>query len=299
MVIDVKEITPEERRQILYNHIKLGTQPRSLRTDIKPYLERVASHPRFIPETARRLGNPLFTRNLDISLTGLTNFVDKQEQLLEDVIEGLDKHSQAALALIFMRNGSLVSPIRLQESEQSALVRLGTDLGEVISALNAMQNSLTVQIREGGTTVWIFKHPTIGDAYASIVLKTSELMDIYLQGASVEQLLSTITCGDVGLEGAVVVPETLYLFVERRISAFGQAEDQDGENRWKQKARVDSLLNLIVEPPPFLDDDKPGRARSCLGRCQIPRAGLSVRSLELNHFAQRITPLDADCHLIV
>lgn len=242
VVIDVKEITPEERRQILYNHIKLGTQPRSSRTDMKPYLERVASHPRFIPETARRLGNPLFTRNVDISLTGLTNFVDKQEQLLEDVIEGLDKHSQAALALIFMRNGSLASPIRLQESEQSALVRLGTDLGEVISALNAMQNSLTVQIRERGATVWMFKHPTIGDAYASIVLKTSELMDIYLQGASVEQLLSTITCGDVGLEGAVVVPENLYLFVERRISAFGQAEDQDRENRWKKKARVDRFL---------------------------------------------------------
>jgi hypothetical protein len=52
VVIDVKEITPEERRQILYNHIKLGAQPRVFRTAIKPYLERVASHPRFIPETS-------------------------------------------------------------------------------------------------------------------------------------------------------------------------------------------------------------------------------------------------------
>jgi energy-coupling factor transporter ATP-binding protein EcfA2 len=242
VVIDVKEVTPEERRQILYNHIKLGAQPRVFRTAIKPYLERVASHPRFIPETARRLGSPIFTRNLDISLTGLTEFVGTQEQLLEEVIEGLDKHSQAALALIFMRNGSVESPIKLRESEQSALIRLGTDLGEAITALNAMLNSLTVQIREGGRTIWMFKHPTIGDAYASIVLQTSELMDIYLQGASVEKLLSTITCGDLGLEGAVVVPESLYAMVEGKVSAFDETGDLDWQQRWEKRRNVDRFL---------------------------------------------------------
>lgn len=243
VVIDVKEITPEERRQILYNHIKLGSQPQAFRTAIKPYLERVASHPRFIPETARRLGNPVFTRNLDISLTGLTEFVDRQEQLLNEVIGGLDKHSQAALALIFMRNGSVESPIKLRESEQSALIRLGTDLGEVISALNAMQNSLTVQIRESGKAMWMFKHPTIGDAYSSMVLKNPEIMDIYLEGAPGDKLLSTITCGEVGLEGAVVVPTSLYESVERKISAFDEAEVGGAwSQRWEKRRKIDRFL---------------------------------------------------------
>lgn len=243
VVIDVRDITTEERRQILYNHIKLGTQPRSFRTAIKPYLEYVASRHRFAPETARRLGNPLFTRDLNISQTSLTEFVDGQEQLLQEVIQGLDKHSQAALALIFMRNGSVESPINLRSSELSALVRMGTDLGEVISAMNAMQDSLTVHVREEGRAIWMFKHPTVGDAYASIVLTNSELMDIYLEGAPPEKLLSIVTCGDVGLEGAVIVPRSLYESVEKKISAFAERQpDQDWTQRWERKRDIDRFL---------------------------------------------------------
>src|SRR5438105_3160239 len=66
VVIDVQNLTADEKHQILCNHLKLGRQPRSFRTEIKPYLEDVASHPRFIPETARRLGDPLFTNDLFI-----------------------------------------------------------------------------------------------------------------------------------------------------------------------------------------------------------------------------------------
>lgn len=243
VVIDVKEITMEERRQILYNHIKLGSQSQMFRTSIKPYLERIAVNPRFVPETARRLGNPTFTHKLDISLTGVTSFVDGQEQLLEEVIEGLDKHSQAALALIFMRSGSVESPITLRKSEESALVRLGTDVSEMISALNAMQNSLTVQIKEDGRAMWMFKHPTIGDAYASILLKNSELMDIYLEGAPAEKLLSTITCGEVGLQGAVVIPTNLYESVERKIVAFDKGGSPGGwTQRWEKRHKIDRFL---------------------------------------------------------
>ena len=39
VVIDVAELSLEERRQILYNHIKLGTQPVEFRSRIKPYLK--------------------------------------------------------------------------------------------------------------------------------------------------------------------------------------------------------------------------------------------------------------------
>ena len=67
VVIDVHDLTPDERRQILYNHLKLGRQPQEFRTQIKPLLEDVSAHPRFIPETARRLGDPVFTEGLSIS----------------------------------------------------------------------------------------------------------------------------------------------------------------------------------------------------------------------------------------
>lgn len=243
VVINVHEITKQERRQILYNHIRLGNQPLKFRREIKPYLEQVASHPRFAPETARRLGDPVFTRDLSISQPGLETFVERQEKLLQEVIEGLDKHSQAALALIFMRNGALDSPIKLRESEESALVRLGTDLGETIVALNAMQDSLTVHIREGGRALWRFKHPTVGDAYSSILLRNSELLDIYIEGAPPEELITTITCGNVGLEGAVVLPNSLYPSVAEKLASFVDAcAGQSSSNGRKARRDVERFL---------------------------------------------------------
>ncbi len=99
VVIDVQDLTEDEKRQILYNHLKLGRQPRSFLVSVKPHLDEVAAHPRFIPETARRLAEPLFTTGLRLDSHGLADFVDKQEQFLQDVILGLDRHSRAAPSL--------------------------------------------------------------------------------------------------------------------------------------------------------------------------------------------------------
>ena len=236
VVIDVQDIKIEERRQILYNHVKLGKQPDAFRRAIKPLLEDVASHPRFTPETARRLGDPLFTRDLFLSQASLKDFVDRQEQLLREVIQGLDKHSQASLALIFMRNGALESPVKLHESEVSALTRLGSDLGEATSALIALRNSLTVIVKEEGRLMWRFKHPTVGDALGGIVLTNPEQMDIYILGASPEKLIATITCGEVGLERAVVVPTGLYNLVVKKLASFveGNSGLRDDEFRKRE-----------------------------------------------------------------
>ena len=67
LVIDVRALSLHEKRQILYNHIKLGNQTQDFRGKIKPYLERVAAHDRFIPEIARRLADSNFTKSLRIS----------------------------------------------------------------------------------------------------------------------------------------------------------------------------------------------------------------------------------------
>ena len=61
VVIDVHDLSLDEKRQILYNHLKLGQQRRRFAAS-KPHLEAVAAHPRFVPETARRLGDPYSLR---------------------------------------------------------------------------------------------------------------------------------------------------------------------------------------------------------------------------------------------
>src|SRR3546814_11804023 len=63
VVIDVRDISTDETRQILYNHMKLGRQPKEFKTAIKGLLQGVAAHERFIHEVARRLAVPMFTKD--------------------------------------------------------------------------------------------------------------------------------------------------------------------------------------------------------------------------------------------
>lgn len=213
VVIDVHDLTSEEKQQILYNHIKLGKQTKGFRSAIKPYLPFIAAHLRFIPETARRLGDPIFTPRLGINRYDLNDFVEKQELLLQEVIRGLDEHSKAVLALIYMRNNFLESPIQLEESENEAIERLGSNLGGCITALESLNGSLVQYTAAEGTYAWRFKHPTVGDAYAGLLLQSHELLGIYVHGSPIDKLTEQVSCGDVGIERAVALPRGLFPLV--------------------------------------------------------------------------------------
>jgi energy-coupling factor transporter ATP-binding protein EcfA2 len=224
VVIDVHDLSGLEREQILYNHLKLGKQPTSFRSKIMPHLEYMAAHVRFIPETARRIADPLFTKELYLSEYHLAQFVDKREQLLLEVIQGLDTNSKAALGLIYMRKDYLESPITLEGAEPQALERLGSNLGECIAALDALNGSLVTHSQIDDQHVWRFKHPTIGDAYATTLAFSPDLLGIFLSGSSIENLISQITCGNVGIEKAVIVPKSLFPMICARLREFSASD---------------------------------------------------------------------------
>lgn len=218
IVIDVHKLTLTEKRQILYNHLKLGKQNHEFKKTIKPFLEKVAQSDRFIPETARRLADPIFTKNLYISEYLLDDFVIKQESFLKDLLNSLDRDSKAALALIYMRNDKLNSPIKLQDSEEQALKRLDSTISKCIFALDAMKGSLVQYIYLNGEAAWKFKHPTIGDAFSSILVENPELIEVYLLGGSIDKIMSQITCGDVGYQNAVIVPSIFFSLIVLRLN---------------------------------------------------------------------------------
>ncbi|MCX5827619.1 MAG: hypothetical protein NTV58_06415 [Deltaproteobacteria bacterium] len=275
VVIDVHDLSTDEKRQILYNHLKLGKQPQSFRTEIKPYLEGVANHQRFIPETARRLADPLFTKDLFIYEYYLNQFVEKREQLLQEVLQGLDADSKAALALIYMRKGRLESPIEMRPSETQALERLGSDLGGCVTALEALKSSLVLLSHQSDESFWQFKHPTIADAYAAILVQSSEHLGIFIQGSTPDQLVEQVTCGDVEIEKAIVVPKPLYpqmlaklselsnskLYKSAWLSSFGAKWDRLGFLARRCSKEFLSaylhhnpgLLDQVSEPGLFLD----------------------------------------------
>ena len=210
VVIDVRDLTVDEKRQILYNHVKLGHQPKEFRSQIKPYLERVSNHPRFIPEIARLLADPNFTKGLRLNRQDLDDFVEKRDLLLQQIIEELDTHSRAALALIYMRNGQLESPITVQPSELDALGRLGSDVGQIRIALEALNGSFVVHSYVNDRSFWQYRHPTVGDSYSALLAGGPDLIDVLVQGSEPDRLLRQVTCGEVGLEKAVVVPSSLF-----------------------------------------------------------------------------------------
>ena len=224
VVIDVQELSIEEKRQILYNHIKLGHQPQSFRSEIKPYLEAASSRPRFIPEVARRLGDPGFTANLPMRESGVIEFFDKPEALLRDTIRQLDANSKSALALVFMRNDRLESPIDPQDAEELAISRLGGSLKGCISALDAMNGTFVRLADSGGDRAWRFQHPTVGDAYASLMAENPEHIEIFVQGSSAERLVRQVTCGGMGLQGAVVIPTPLFTSMAAKL--------RDAHSQW-------------------------------------------------------------------
>jgi len=274
VVIDVRDLSIEEKQQILYNHIKLGKQELAFRRAIKPHLLTITNNPRFIPETARRLADPVFTTGININRYELSEFVEKQERFLKEVLNGLDVHSKAALALIYMRDGSLASPVKLEESERDALERLGSSLGGCISALDSLSDSLVQHISTEGNAMWTFKHPTVGDAYSALLLTNPEWLSIFVQGAPIDKLLGQVTCGDVGLERAVILPRGLFPLVLKRLkeSPSTKCYKTPFLTSWYTKYRVDNflasrcckdflveyikenpqVLNRVSKPEPFL-----------------------------------------------
>ncbi len=286
VVIDVHDLTADEKRQMLYNHLKLGRQPRRFRRDIKPYLEDVASHPRFIPETARRLADPFFTKDLFIDPYYIGQFVEKREQLLQEVLQGLDADSKAALALIYMRNDRLESPLRLEPPEADALARLSSDLGRCVRALDALNGSLVLHSHVGGESFWRFKHPTIGDAYAECLAQSPEMLGIYIRGSVPDRLVARVTCGDVGLERAVVVPRGLYPLMLSKLAEFTASTTYKSQWLSTWGARRDLLdflsrrcsmefLALYVQSHPALLD-------------QVAEPGLFLASVPEVRLAERL-----------
>jgi energy-coupling factor transporter ATP-binding protein EcfA2 len=245
VVIDVHNLTIVEKQQILYNHLKLGKQSKEFRKEIKPFLEEISKLSQFVPEVARRLSDPAFTKKLILHSLFLKKFVEEPEEFLREVIEGLDNDSKAALGLIYIRNDSLESPLELSAAETIAIERLNSNLGGCIAALEGMRNSLVYLLQTEDSYFWKFKHPTIGDAYGSILIKNPELMEIYIQGSSAEELTGLVTCGDVGIQQAVIIPKKFYPLILKKLEQFKFSDKHKTESWaiWEAKRRLHSFLS--------------------------------------------------------
>ena len=111
-------------------------------------------------------------------------------------------------------------------------------------------------LTQDGICSWRFKHPTVRDAFATIISDDRELMDIYLAGSPVDRMFSEVTCGDVGIQGAkVIVPADRYgLIIQRLASDHSDANGgRDLLNRFlAYRCDQNFLKQYLLRNPSFI-----------------------------------------------
>lgn len=230
VVIHVEELTRPEREQILYNHIKLGGQTTEAKAELKKHLPDIANHERFLPETARRLSEPLFTKDLTFTKPVLLDFVANMKEFLVDTLRTMGRENSAAVALVFMRRGQLPCDLDLTTSEKNALERLGASVSDVRVALKGLEPSLFTRSTDKNGNVWHFKHPSVRDAFGALIADDPGLSDIYLEHTPIRSLLREITCGGPAIEGVKVkVPEAKFRALVKRLQELRVTDAADLE----------------------------------------------------------------------
>lgn len=220
VIINVHELTVEEKARILYNHIKLGDQNEQFRSDVKPFLPDIAKREDFLPESARRLGTRFFTKSLYLTVQSVENFFARPKDFLEQTIESLSPECLAAIALIFLNGGSVRSPVPMETLERPASA-FGVMPAIVRSQLEALNGSILKLAEDEEGPYWGYRHPTVYDAFASYVARSPELVEVYLLGAKPENIVREVVCSGIELSGAhVVLPNSMHDLLADRIGSL-------------------------------------------------------------------------------
>jgi hypothetical protein len=225
VMIEVEGLTELERQMILYNHLKCGAQTTEFRNAVKPFLIDAATTRKFLPEIARRFANPKFTKGILPFASSIRDFFEKPLEWLEDILSCLATAEKAAIALVFIADGRLPIPVPEDNTVLRTISTMRSSIGEVKAALSALDDSLLRRTREDDHEYWQFRHPTIRDAFASLIGSNPELIDIYLAGVSTNRLMSEVTCGNMGLTGVkIIIPPERYSEVLERLQTLGRTK---------------------------------------------------------------------------
>jgi hypothetical protein len=255
-IVNVGELSPDESSQILYNHIKAGNQPYDWKCKVKPYLEDLAAESKLLPEIARRLGDKSFTSDIQISSCSLEKFVSEPMDHLKDTISELNDAQKSALTLVFLRRSKL--SVKMHDTELWTQVedKFGVSSVEIGDAFNQLNGTFLVCKSEPNGEFWSFHHPTIVDALSSILGARPDLLELYVQGVRIEELLSDVVCfGNSKIKDAIVIPTSLNEFL---ISRLIETPDEPDLNTslfgfLERRASEEVLREVINQKPEILE----------------------------------------------
>lgn len=214
-VIDVGELTFEEKAQILYNHINFGEQSQSWRSSVKPHLAAVAAVDDFLPGIAERLGDPSFTKGLAPRESSLVRFMEEPTEHLIDTVSALDEQHQAALHLVYVHQAGFDPNDHDAAAAQAVADLTGFTLTKIQDCFAELKGSF---LKQSGAK-WTFAHPTISDALTEILRQKPHMMAALIRGAPIDTILGSFTCeGSPLIRDALVIPSTLDQALVARLS---------------------------------------------------------------------------------
>ncbi|MAN76560.1 MAG: hypothetical protein CML24_05050 [Rhizobiales bacterium] len=219
-VVDVGDLTFEEKSQILYNHINFGEQSESWRSSVKPHLSAVAAVTDFLPGIAERLGDPNFTKGLTPRESSLVRFMKEPREHLIDTVNALDDQLQAALILVYVHQAGF-DPNDYNPSAAQAVAELtGFTLTKIQDCFAELAGSF---LKLSGSK-WTFAHPTISDALTEILRQKPHMMAALIRGATIDTILSSFICeNSPHVRDALVIPATLD---DALVSRLGRTPDE-------------------------------------------------------------------------
>lgn len=223
-VVNVGELTLEEKAQILYNHVNFGEQSQSWRSSVKPHLAAVAAVHDFLPGIAERLGDPNFTKGLAPRESPLVRFMEEPTEHLIDTVNALDDQLQAALILVYVHQAGFDPNDHDPAAAQAVADLTGYTLTKIQDCFAELKGSF---LKLSGVK-WTFAHPTISDALTQILRQKPHMMAALIRGAPIDTILSSFTCEEPPLiRDALVIPTTLD---DALVTRLGRTPDEKHRN---------------------------------------------------------------------
>ncbi|MDO9004779.1 MAG: hypothetical protein Q7V20_15130 [Aquabacterium sp.] len=248
-VVDVGKLSSSEREQILYNHLKAGTQPPFWKALISDHLPLLAQEERLLPELARRLADKDFTGHIRRLPEDLLRFVAQPQKFLVQTFEELSDEKRAALTLVFLAKSKL--PVHLLPVSDAELVaeNYGVTKAAITESLRQLDGSLVVRRKDGDKEYWAFWHPTFADAISEILSKRPDLVDVYVRGVRIETLLSEVVCeGASYVRDAVMVPVNgAEKLVDRLLETPDEPEANERLFAFLNRRVPQSVLKSVLE----------------------------------------------------
>ena len=255
VVIKLDSISTSERRQIVYNHLKHGNQPKRFLSAVKPHLNRATRTSTILPVAAARLGDKEITRDLDPEdLSALARFLLEPREYLQQVIASMHPNLQNALLLLMAMGGRLDSQLPQVIEDSEIWTRLAMDRRTLTRSLQSLEGSFVYLNVSEPSRIWEVKHPSVFDAVGDWILRQEDLLDLYVRYSPLHNLAQQISCGDY-VRGSVQLPEALWdTAIERLTSHSYDAHLAIRFLAYRCKAAVLARPEILHRIIPLLDN---------------------------------------------